>query len=209
MREGAAGKGVEDYFLRPAVGRAELPSYTRAPPGNAPWRFPQPMSYSTPPPIPSAVAPANAGILLRFLATVVDSILLGIVNSVLLVPFFAVVGITSAKQDSMTEEEAVGAGIALIVTYLGAMGGQFVIGWLYSAIMESSRFQGTLGKIVLGIRVTDLSGQRVGFGRATGRYFAKILSAMIFCVGFLMVAFTEKKQGLHDMIASTLVLKKS
>lgn len=119
------------------------------------------------------------------------------------------VGITSAKQDSMTEEEAVGAGIALIVTYLGAMGGQFVIGWLYSAIMESSRFQGTLGKIVLGIRVTDLSGQRVGFGRATGRYFAKILSAMIFCVGFLMVAFTEKKQGLHDMIASTLVLKKS
>lgn len=167
------------------------------------------MSYSSPPPIPSAAAPANAGFLLRFLALVVDSILLSIVNSVLLVPFFVAVGITTVKQESMTEEEAVGAGIALIVTYLGAMVGQFVIGWLYSALMECSRYQGTLGKIILGIRVTDLSGQRIGFGRATGRYFGKILSAMIFCVGFLMVAFTEKKQGLHDMVASTLVVKKS
>ena len=167
------------------------------------------MSYSSPPPIPSAAAPANAGFLLRLIATVVDSILLGIVNSVLLVPFFVAVGITSVKQESMTEEEAIGAGIAMVVTYLGAMVGQFFIGWLYSALMESSRFQGTLGKIMLGLRVTDMSGQRIGFGRATGRYFGKILSAAIFCIGFLMVAFTEKKQGLHDMIAATLVVKKS
>jgi len=81
------------------------------------------------------------------------------------------------------------------------------IGWLYFALMESSSKQATLGKLALGIHVTDLDGRRIGFGRATGRYFAKILSALILGIGFLMAAFTERKQGLHDLIAQTLVLK--
>ena len=67
--------------------------------------------------------------------------------------------------------------------------------------------QGTLGKKALGMIVTDLDGGRIGFGRATGRYFAKILSALILGIGFIMVAFTQRKQGLHDLIASTLVYK--
>jgi uncharacterized RDD family membrane protein YckC len=61
--------------------------------------------------------------------------------------------------------------------------------------------------MALGIIVTDLEGRRIGFGRATGRYFAKILSALILGIGFLMVAFTQRKQGLHDMIAGTLVVR--
>jgi uncharacterized RDD family membrane protein YckC len=73
--------------------------------------------------------------------------------------------------------------------------------------MESSAKQATVGKMALGIIVTDLEGRRLGFGRATGRYFAKILSALILGIGFLMAAFTERKQGLHDMVASTLVVK--
>jgi uncharacterized RDD family membrane protein YckC len=81
------------------------------------------------------------------------------------------------------------------------------IGWLYFALMESSSRQATLGKMALGIRVTDLEGERIGFGRATGRYFAKILSALILGIGFLMAAFTEKKQGLHDILAQTLVVR--
>jgi uncharacterized RDD family membrane protein YckC len=82
-----------------------------------------------------------------------------------------------------------------------------VIGWLYYAGMESSARQATVGKMALGLTVTDLSGERISFLRATGRYFAKILSAIILGIGFIMVAFTEKKQGLHDMIAGTLVVK--
>jgi uncharacterized RDD family membrane protein YckC len=74
--------------------------------------------------------------------------------------------------------------------------------------MESGSMQGTLGKKLLGIKVTDMEGGRIGFGRATGRYFGKILSGMIFMVGFLMAAFTEKKQALHDMLAGTLVVKR-
>ena len=81
------------------------------------------------------------------------------------------------------------------------------IAWLYYALMESSPKQATVGKMALGIVVTDLEGRRIGFGRATGRYFAKILSVLILGIGFLMVAFTERKQGLHDLLAKTLVVK--
>jgi uncharacterized RDD family membrane protein YckC len=82
------------------------------------------------------------------------------------------------------------------------------LGWLYFALMESSSKQGTLGKIALGIKVTDLSGNAISFGRATARHFGKILSTIILLAGYLMVAFTAKKQGLHDMIAGCLVVNK-
>lgn len=82
-----------------------------------------------------------------------------------------------------------------------------IIGWLYFALMESSERGATLGKMALGLRVVSSSGQRLSFMNATGRYFAKILSAIILCIGFLMIAFTDRKRGLHDMIAGTLVVK--
>jgi len=82
-----------------------------------------------------------------------------------------------------------------------------VIGWLYFALMESSERGATVGKMALGLRVVTSNGQRLSFMNATGRYFAKIISAIILCIGFLMIAFTDKKRGLHDMIASTLVIK--
>ena len=81
-----------------------------------------------------------------------------------------------------------------------------VIGILYFALCESSAWQATVGKLALGIRVTDMSGQRISFPRALGRYLAKFISVLILCIGFLMVAFTRRKQGLHDLMAGTLVL---
>ncbi len=82
-----------------------------------------------------------------------------------------------------------------------------ILTWLYYAIMESSRAQGTLGKMALGIKVTDLQGGRIGFGKATGRYFGKIVSYAV-VVGIIMVGFTQKKQGLHDLMAGCLVVAK-
>ena len=81
-------------------------------------------------------------------------------------------------------------------------------GWLYYTLMESSRFQGTLGKMAVQIKVTDLDGNRISFGQATGRHFGKFLSAILLGIGFIMVAFTEKKQGLHDVMAGCLVVRK-
>jgi len=84
----------------------------------------------------------------------------------------------------------------------------FFLPWLYEAAMTSSEKQATLGKMALGIIVTDTAGQRISFARATGRHFAKWVSALILGIGFIMVAFTEKKQGLHDMMAETFVVNK-
>lgn len=83
-----------------------------------------------------------------------------------------------------------------------------ILGWVYFAVMESSSAQGTLGKMALGIKVTDLEGDRIGFGKATGRYFGRFFSAIILWIGFIMIAFTEKKQGLHDIMAGCLVVNK-
>jgi uncharacterized RDD family membrane protein YckC len=83
-----------------------------------------------------------------------------------------------------------------------------ILQWLYFSLMESSVWQATVGKKLLGLTVTDLEGRRISFGRATGRYFAKIISSLILFIGYMMAGFTEKKQALHDMIAGTLVLRK-
>jgi uncharacterized RDD family membrane protein YckC len=82
----------------------------------------------------------------------------------------------------------------------------FVFG-IYFIAMESSPWQATLGKRLVGIYVTDLQGERVSFLRSLGRSMAKGISAMVLYIGFLMAAFTGRKQGLHDMLASCLVLR--
>ena len=92
-----------------------------------------------------------------------------------------------------------GGGITAVLVIAG--------GWLYEAFLESSSYQATQGKMIFGMKVTDLEGNRISFERATGRHFAKIVSGMILCIGFIMVGFTERKQGLHDMLAGTLVRK--
>jgi uncharacterized RDD family membrane protein YckC len=81
--------------------------------------------------------------------------------------------------------------------------------WLYFAVMESSPWQATLGKKLLGLYVTDIHGQRLTFGRATGRTLAKYLSVMTAGIGYLVCGVTERKQALHDVVAKCLVLRRS
>lgn len=81
-----------------------------------------------------------------------------------------------------------------------------MVHWLYFTVSESSGWQATFGKRVVGIRVVDEEGRRIGFGRANARYWSKICSYSIFFGGYIMAGFTNKKQGLHDMIAGTLVV---
>jgi uncharacterized RDD family membrane protein YckC len=82
-----------------------------------------------------------------------------------------------------------------------------LVSWLYFATFESSPWQATPGKKVLGLRVTDLEGKRLSFIRASGRYFGKLISWLLLGLGFVLAGFTEKKQALHDMLASCLVLR--
>jgi uncharacterized RDD family membrane protein YckC len=82
-----------------------------------------------------------------------------------------------------------------------------ILGWLYNAGFESSKKQATPGKMIVKIKVTDLNGQRISFGKATGRFFGKYISLLILYIGFLMVAWDKKKQALHDKMAGTLAYK--
>jgi len=80
--------------------------------------------------------------------------------------------------------------------------------WLYFSLMESSAMQATIGKQCLQLCVADLHFQRIGFWRATGRYFGKLLSRLLFFFGFVMILITKKRQGLHDKITRTVILSK-
>ncbi|HEY2382550.1 MAG TPA: RDD family protein [Terriglobia bacterium] len=102
----------------------------------------------------------------------------------------------------------VGSGIVGALTFGGGAVVIFVAPWLYEAFMLSSEWQATIGKRAMSIVVTGLDGKRISFARATGRHFAKYLSAFILFIGFIMAAFTARKQALHDMIAETLVVQK-
>ncbi len=130
----------------------------------------------------------------RFLAAIVDGLIIA-------VAYYAIVGVLSVfGLASFAEEDA-----SSFATQIEGL----LVGWLYEAVMTSSHRQGTFGKMAFGIKVTDMNGNRISFGRATGRHFAKILSSLICLIGYLVALFTERKQALHDLIASTLVLKKA
>jgi uncharacterized RDD family membrane protein YckC len=78
----------------------------------------------------------------------------------------------------------------------------------YYPSMECSRFQGTVGKRLCGIIVTDRNGQSISFWRAFIRNLAKVISALPLCIGFMMAGFTDRKQGLHDLISGCYVSKR-
>jgi uncharacterized RDD family membrane protein YckC len=110
----------------------------------------------------------------------------------------------------MMEDPAAAEGmmVAAMGTYFMSMFVMFIAGWLYFALMESSNKGATLGKMALSLRVTGMNGEKISFAKATGRYFGKIISGMILCIGYIMAGFTEKKQALHDMMAGCLVVRK-
>jgi uncharacterized RDD family membrane protein YckC len=110
---------------------------------------------------------------------------------------------------SSGEPVAMGASffVTLVMLYLSLIFGRFIAVWLYHAILESGPHQSTWGKRACGLKVTNMTGQRITFGHATGRYFSTFITNMTMGIGYLMVAFTDRRQALHDMIAGTLVVK--
>ena len=138
----------------------------------------------------------------RFAALIIDEILTYFV----VVGAEAVVGAMLGMDIGLRRVLSAGKQTAAVFAWNFTVG--TLIHWLYWAGMESSAYQATLGKMALGLKVTDLQGEPISFSRATGRYFGKIISALLLGIGFLMAGWTEKKQALHDIMAGTLVVKK-
>jgi len=167
------------------------------------------------PPPPSAPAPAYAplsplpdptprvgyaGFWIRFLAWLIDAVLLWILN----IGTHSIIRLSAGVSVFPLWSRSAGAPLGLTCAESLV---EFAVNWLYFALFESSVSQATLGKQALRLRVTDLRGQRISFARATGRFFAKIVSFVTLCIGFVMIAFTSRRQGLHDMMAETVVLR--
>jgi uncharacterized RDD family membrane protein YckC len=159
----------------------------------------QPSVYDRPIPSPSSQADSPspvgyAGFWRRVAAFLIDRFLLGFVNVALCLFYFFLSGMDWHGEEMRT--------LSLTSAVFG-----FLLKWLYFTVLESSASQATLGKAIIGIRVTDEQGRRISLLKANARYWAKILSTLTLGFGYLMAGFTRRKQALHDLVAGTLVVR--
>jgi uncharacterized RDD family membrane protein YckC len=145
------------------------------------------------------------GFWLRVLAYILDSVVMQIV--MMPVVFLFLGGMFLGPMRELQEHPGAPPPPAFFAGILLVAGISFALHLVYEAWLTSSSWQATIGKKVVQLKVTDLQGNRLTFPHAAGRFLAKIVSGIILGIGYLMVGFTERKQGLHDMIAGTLVQK--
>jgi uncharacterized RDD family membrane protein YckC len=153
-----------------------------------------------------------AGLGRRLIAFIVDFILVLIAGGIAIALFSLSNGlkyayfmtVSGVSYHDLTEAGTLDAALGPIVAAFGIL--FIVVPWLYFAGFESSRSQATPGKVLMSLVVTDLEGNKPSFARTTLRFFGKYISTLIIFIGFLMIGFTKKHQGLHDRIAGCLVL---
>jgi uncharacterized RDD family membrane protein YckC len=197
---------------QPIVGFAVGQAVTQSVPGVAPAQVP---AYSAAP-VPAAAAQAGvgyAGFWLRVVAAIIDGIIISIplapIFFMMFIPMFRNPQSLQNMQDPTAVMRIFGPMLGLLVLV------SIVASWLYWALCESSSWQATLGKKILGLYVTDTDGNRASFGRTSGRFFAgrgvgtiPYLGGNYLFVDCICVAFTGRKQAIHDMIAGCLVLRR-
>ncbi len=203
-----AGRGANAAMLAArAVYGAEPP----APVEPSPEFLPAPSGHQPSPPYPpyqphGVAEPPSfvgyAGFWRRLAAYLLDYLIQLAAITVAAFIIGAFIGITAAISGQQVDTNAAGNLMVLPLQVISV-----ALTWLYYTLLESSPWQATLGKRALGLKVTDLEGRRISWGRANARFWSKILSWLILGIGFLMIAFTARKQGLHDMIGGTLVVR--
>lgn len=172
----------EDVAFCPACGSPVVPGAGAAPVLTAPVRT------------------AYAGFWLRFVAWIIDMLILSAVCLIILMPLVPLLF------RRMPFDMPMGWTMGPRFFWVGPL--NLAGAWLYYALFESSAWQATPGKRALGLLVTDMEGRPISFARASGRFFGKILSWAILMIGYIMAGFTEKKQALHDILADCLVLRR-
>jgi uncharacterized RDD family membrane protein YckC len=202
-------EGLADWQPLSVLFRDEVPAATPSAGADNPYAAPAAPLQALPQ-TTAAVLEDHAGFWKRVAAYIIDFIVLLIPNTIIQKTMGGDAAQEAMKQTMMSAPGDLHVFLTAYQHYYATMSTAVIItsvlAWVYFAALESSPLQATVGKLALGIRVTDLQGRRISVLRALGRYPAKILSTLILCIGFLMVAWTRRKQGLHDMICGTLVL---
>jgi uncharacterized RDD family membrane protein YckC len=161
---------------------------------------PTPIERTCPNVFSTAYTPAAryAGFWIRLVAALLDGI-------VVFVGFFPIRWLLGSAATLLGVSWQMPTARIFFLNRMIRIGFAMALAYGYRAAMESSHFQGTLGKLAVQIKVTDRNGNRISFERATGRYLAKLVSTITLGIGYAMIGFTPRKQGLHDQIAGTLV----
>lgn len=151
-----------------------------------------------------------AGFWKRFLANLLDYTILYVIIRLFNTLPFVVIGFISPflKMPEFLEHGSHLDDESLEILGATILFCPLLLDWLYHTIMESSKCRGTVGKLAAGIVVVDKNNEKISFGRASARYWSKIIGLVTIFVGYIMVAFTAKKQALHDKIAGSYVVNK-
>jgi uncharacterized RDD family membrane protein YckC len=147
-----------------------------------------------------------AGFWIRFLARLIDGVLLGVINAVIRIPLGIMLGAGFGGAASLDRGPA---SLVFLPAAMGLIGISVIIsialGVAYEVYFVSTR-GGTIGKLVLGLRIVRADGAPITTGLALGRYFAQWLSAAILMIGYIMAGFDAEKRALHDHICQTRVI---
>lgn len=143
-----------------------------------------------------------AGFWWRVLAAILDVIFIMLIFMGLAI-LLMILGVLSGMPGPMMEQGGEPSVLEIFIVIV-----LYILSILYEPLFLSSKYQATLGMMVLNIQIVDMNFQRISFGKAFLRYLAQILSGLILYIGYIMIAFTEKKQGLHDIMVGTLVIRK-
>ena len=165
---------------------------------------PPPPVWSDRPLVAAAGAPPG-GFWIRFVAYMIDGLIMLVPTGVLGGLFVVLVVL---NHEAMDHEEPPALLLVGLLVFVVAL---IVVNWLYEAAMTSSPRGATFGKMALGLRIVRFDGTQLSFGRATGRHFAKyMVTPMVpLAIGYIMAAFTNRKRALHDILADTLVIRSS
>jgi uncharacterized RDD family membrane protein YckC len=147
-----------------------------------------------------------AGFWVRFLAIIIDGLVVGVVTGPVVLIVEAMIGFGGGLLNDKGEINP-GQIAMLAGTFAFIVAFSVAVKALYEALLTASSKQATVGKMVFRLKVTDLNGRRLSIPRAFGRHFAKYISGMTLLIGYLIQPFTERRQALHDIIASTLVVR--
>jgi uncharacterized RDD family membrane protein YckC len=159
----------------------------------------------------TAKSPIYAGFWLRAMAYVIDLLLIALLSMPVLAFLTPLAGSRWEDYSKLSSQEMFNLQNPAVWPFMAiVMPAVVFCGWLYYALCESSSWQATPGKKLLGLRVSDLEGRPITFGRASGRFLGRIVTGFVpFGIGYLLAGFTARKQALHDIIAGCLVLRRN
>lgn len=158
--------------------------------------------------LPHQIVPKPyAGFWIRVAANIIDGLLLGVVSGIAnFIMGMAIVLMTLGLQQDLSQSLMDQDSPLMLMINLCSAAFNLILHWLYFSLMESSGKQATLGKMLFGLQVTDMQGHGISFGKASLRYLCSALSAFTLGLGYVIAAWTSKKQTLHDLIVGTVVV---